>query len=175
MKKLIGALLAVFMLVNLSILGSGVGHAADNDEQAVIKSLIHNGYMITADGLTEDFNLEADEGAVLLWLDSTSDLDAFKALSQSGKKELINNLAQSNWGNYVDAKHCYVAVMHDDKLYAASQVTYEEESSALTIEVYDQGTSNAPEWMYAEDEGASESDTKPVTPIVYLSDSGVIF
>lgn len=170
MKKLIGALLAVFMLVNLSVLGSGVGHAAGNEEQAVIKSLINNGYIITADGLTdEEFNLEADEGAVLLWLDSTSDLDAFKALSQAGKKELINNLAQSNWGDYLGVRHYYAAVLYDDMLYATSQVTYGAESSALTIEVYDQGTSVAPEWMYAED-----AQTPPVNPAIAISDNGVV-
>lgn len=95
--ELIGALVAVFMLINLAGVGVGTGHAASADEQKVIQSLINNGYVTTLDGLTdEDFNLDVNEGAVVLSLETQSDLNAFKALSQEGKKELLNELVQSN-------------------------------------------------------------------------------
>lgn len=175
MKKLIGALVAVFMLINLAGVGVGTGHAASADEQKVIQSLINNGYVITLDGLTdEDFNLDVNEGAVVLSLDSQSDLNAFKALSQEGKKELLNELAQSNWVDYLGVDYCYAAVLYEDMMYAHAQITYEAQSSAIKIDVYDQGTTNAPEWMYEASGDLSGVEVPQENPAIAISESGVI-
>ncbi|MBD7967199.1 copper amine oxidase N-terminal domain-containing protein [Paenibacillus gallinarum] len=155
---------------------------ASNDEQEVLSTLTNNVSVKTYDGLFDkNIGLGTNEGAINIVIRSQADLELFKSLSASGKKKLLNNLTQSNWGDYLGVKYCFASIIYNNKLYATSKITYDVSVSNILLQYFEQGTDNIYPWkMNSSKEGSVNQESKdsvkknePVK-IVTLKDTGVI-
>lgn len=141
-KGLIGFLVFALVLLNFSELTY-----AESDEEASINRLINISTIETHDGMyDESYGLGLSEGAIYLKLDSQSDLDLFKLLSNEGKKKVLVGIAQANWGDYLGVDICYSSVIYNNKLYASSEVLYDSDFSNVKFQYYEQGITDLKPW-----------------------------
>lgn len=177
-KWLLGLFVFVIVFTNFS----GYTYAS-SDEQDRLDVLKNNISITTHDGFFDkDYGLELDEGAVIINLMSQSDLELFKLLSNEGKKKLLVDVAQSNWGDYLGVEVCYAVVTYNSKLYAIANVNYESTYLTVALDYSEQGKNDLQPWRnnaaltFSQDEkDRVNATTKPaVIQKVTLKEKGVI-
>ncbi|MGF7031136.1 hypothetical protein J2T17_002042 [Paenibacillus mucilaginosus] len=105
-------------------------------KRLVEKSLVY--YVV--DGMEEnDWGLNSQQAAMVLRLGGEAELEAFKTLSDSAKKELLNDFVQLNWGVVLGVNQCFVLLSYGPVLYAYTETSYLKKSSELKLEYFPDG------------------------------------
>lgn len=78
------------------------------------------------DGMYEnDYGLTRTEALMFLRLSTKEQYDAFQKLSETGKKKVIVEFVQDNWGAVLGVDHCYTILSYQKEPLIAIDVNYE--------------------------------------------------
>lgn len=176
LKRFVGFLAFILFFCNFNY----VANALTSDEQASITKLKDTISIETVDGMYDTtYGFDPTEGAIFLNIETDSDLKLFKYLSNDGKKKLMNDLAQSNWGEYLGVSVCYVTVVYSNKVYAFTEVQYDLDNANVSLDYFEQGSTNLTPWKNSAVNSNSNSSSESVkvpanVKLVTLKDQGVI-
>ncbi|MCZ8523147.1 MULTISPECIES: stalk domain-containing protein [Paenibacillus] len=105
-------------------------------KRLIEKSLAYD----VVDGIEEnDWGLNPQQAAMVLRLGGEAELEAFKTLSDSAKKELLNDFVQQHWGDVLGVNQAFVIVSYGPVMYAYTETSYLKKSSELKLEYYPEG------------------------------------
>lgn len=174
-------ILLVFIFVVSGTLSLSI-NASSIDEQETTTRIIESASIKTMDGVFDSSSgLESDEGAIIITL-KQAEYELFKALSVDGKKKVMNKLAQSNWGDYLGVSVCYILVIFNNEVYAVGETTYNTNDSSISLQTFEQGSSNLTPWKNKSTNDKPKDDheknktnnSNPKVKSISIKDTGVI-
>lgn len=113
---------------------------AFENEVEIIKELKAVVKTVAVDGMYDDpYGLKITEAALFIIFGETEKFESFKELSDEGKKKLMNELVQENYGYYLGCENVYALVVHEDKIYFELETGYGTKIVNLTLENYPEG------------------------------------